>query len=275
MAIVLSLLSALAYGISDFLGGIFAKRSNAWSVATVGQASATVCASVAAFFVAGSPTGPDFVAGAIAGMGSGLGAAFLYRGLANAKMSIVAPISAVGSALLPVCFGLISGERPSPTVIAGIVLAFGAIALISLVKDADPAHRGGVLDGLLAGIGFGVLFIALGQISDDAGLSPLVLMYFTSTMAVIVVAAVSRAGFVPRARSDWSAAWLGPIGVAAVIAFYYATKHGLLSVTSVITALYPASTVLLAAVLLHERVTKWQGVGLALAAVAVSLVALG
>ena len=63
--------------------------------------------------------------------------------------------------------------------------------------------------------------------------------------------------------------------MAAVIAFYYATKHGLLSVTSVITALYPASTVLLAAVLLHERVTKWQGVGLALAAVAVSLVALG
>ena len=185
------------------------------------------------------------------------------------------PISAIGSALLPVVVGLALGERPSTLAVLGIVVAFPAIALISIVRDPDPSHRGGVLDGVLAGIGFGVLFIGLGQISDEAGLWPLTAMYLCSTVAVLVVAGMYRQDVLPRTRADWNATMLGPIGVAAVIAFYYATKHGLLSVVSVITALYPASTVLLAAILLKERVTAWQGLGLAFAVAAVTLVALG
>lgn len=275
MAVLLSLISALAYGVSDFLGGIFTKRSGPWRIATVGQASSTVCVGVMALLVAGSPTGVDFAWGALAGLGSGLGAAFLYRGLANAKMSVVAPISAVGSALLPVVIGLALGERPSGLALIGIVLAFPAIALISIVRDPDPAHRGGVLDGVLAGTGFGVLFVALGQMSPDAGLTPLAGMYLCSTLAVIAVAVVLREEFVPREPAHWRGALLGPIGVVAVVAFYEATHHGLLSVVSVIAALYPASTVLLAALLLKERVTAWQGLGLAFAVAAVTLVALG
>ncbi len=275
MAVLLSLISALSYGISDFLGGMLTKRSGPWRIATLGQASSTACVAAVALFIGGSPTGVDFAWGAVAGLGSGLGAAFLYRGLAGAKMSVVAPISAVGSALLPVVIGLALGERPSGPALLGIVLAFPAIALISIVRDPDPSHRGGVVDGVLAGAGFGILFVALGQMSEDAGLTPLAGMYLCSTISVVVVAACLHQEFLPRTGADWRGVLLGPIGVVAVVAFYEATKHGLLSVVSVIAALYPASTVLLAALLLKERITAWQGLGLALAAAAVTLVALG
>jgi len=275
VAVLLSLLSACAYGVSDFLGGIFARRSTAWQVATTGQASSTLCITLAALVVAGAPVGTDFAWGALAGTGSGLGAAFLYRGLAGATMSVVAPISAVGCALLPVLAGLALGERPTPTAAVGIVLAFPAIALISFVRDPDPGHRGGVLDGVLAGVGFGLMFIALGRTTDDAGLAPLALMYLCSTVSVVAVATLLRQRWRPRVAADWRGAVMGPIGVTAVIAFYLATKHGLLSIVAVITALYPASTVLLAAALLKERVAPWQSLGLVVAALAVGLVAWG
>lgn len=275
MAILLSLVSALAYGVSDFLGGIFAKRSTAWQVATLGQASSTVCVTIAGLFFVGDPVPVDFAWGALGGLGSGLGAAFLYRGLASAKMSVVAPISAVGCALLPVAVGLGLGERPGLLASLGIVLAFPAIALISLVRDPDPSHRGGVLDGVLAGAGFGLMFIALGQVSDEAGLGPMSVLYLCSTAAVILVATAGGNTWRPVTSTDWRGALLGPIGVTAAVAFYIASKHGLLSIVSVVTAMYPAATVLLAAILLKERVTQWQGLGLLFAVAAVTFVAWG
>jgi len=274
MAIVLSLLSALAYGVSDFLGGIFAKRSTPWQVAVVGQSSSAVCAVTATCVVGWHAGSSDLAAGAIAGLGGGAGVAFLYRGLATARMGVVAPLSAVGAALLPVVFGLITGERPSGLATAGIIAAFPAIVLISKVVDDDPAHRGGVVDGILAGLGFGVLFLFLGRASADSGLAPLAMSQLTSVLTVIAMAIALRQAWVPD-RTAVRAVVMGPLGASAQGAFLYATHHGLLSVVSVISSLYPASTVLLAAVLLRERIHRAQALGLALAALAVSLVALG
>ena len=275
MAIILSLVSALAYGVSDFLGGIFAKRAPAWQIAVVGQSSSGVFSVLAALVVGGSPTGRDLLFGALAGLGGGFGVAFLYRGLATARMSVVAPLSGVGTALIPVAVGLATGDRPSALALTGVVFAFPAIVLISRVSDDSPAHRSGVLDGILAGVGFGVLFTFLGQTGDDGGLYPLALSQLTSVGAVIVTAIVLRQSWMPRQRAAWNAAMMGPIGALAQGAFLYATQHGLLSVVSVISSLYPASTVLLAAIVLKERIQPWQGVGLALAAAAVALVAVG
>lgn len=273
MAIALSLLSALAYGISDFLGGIFAKRASPWQVAVVGQSSSAVCVLVATLFVHGSPAGVDLAYGSLAGLGGGFGVAFLYRGLSTARMGVVAPISAIGSALLPVVVGLVQGDRPSTLAVIGVVCAFPAIALISRVVDDNPAHRGGVVDGLLAGLGFGTLFVFLGQVGNDAGLMPLVMSQITSVGAVIVMATILRQVWLPRERAAWKAVAMGPLGASAQGAFLYATHHGLLSIVSVISSLYPASTVLLAAVILREKIHGWQGVGLVFAAVAVALVA--
>ncbi|MRJ75304.1 EamA family transporter [Aeromicrobium sp. SMF47] len=275
MAIVLSLVSALAYGVSDFLGGIFSKRASAWQIAVVGQSSSTVFSLAVALVVGGSPTGRDLLFGSLAGLGGGFGAAFLYRGLSSARMGVVAPISAIGAALIPVAVGLLTGDRPSGMALVGVVCAFPAIALISRVVDDDPAHRGGVLDGVLAGVGFGMLFVFLGQIGEDAGLLPLAASQGTSIVAVIVTATVLRQAWVPRDRAAWAAVSMGPLGATAQGAFIYATHHGLLSIVSVISSLYPASTVLLAAVLLRERIHRWQGMGLVFAALAVALVAAG
>ncbi len=275
MAIVLSLISALAYGISDFLGGIIAKRSSPWQVAVVGQTSSTFFSTIAALLIAGSPTSHDLAFGALAGVGGGLGVVFLYRGLSTSRMGVVAPLSAIGTALIPVAVGLITGDRPSTVALLGVVCAFPAIALISRVVDSDPSHRGGVTDGILAGIGFGLLFTCLGQVGNDAGLYPLALSQVTSVLSVVALATVMRQAWVPRERTAWRALIMGPLGATAQGSFLYATHHGLLSIVAVISSLYPASTVLLAAVLLRERIHGWQGVGLVFAVVAVVLVAAG
>ncbi|WP_332661797.1 DMT family transporter [Aeromicrobium sp.] len=275
MAIALSLLSALAYGVSDFLGGIFAKRSSAWQVAIVGQTSSGILSLLAAVIIAGSPTSTDLMYGSLAGLGGGFGVAFLYRGLATARMGVVAPISAIGTALIPVVVGLSTGDRPSVMAMLGVVFAFPAIVLISRVVDDNPAHKGGVIDGILAGVGFGLLFTFLGQIGDDAGLYPLALSQITSVLSVIITATALGHAWVPRGRKVWGALVMGPLGATAQGAFLYATHHGLLSIVSVISSLYPASTVLLASVLLREKIHGWQGVGLVFAAVAVALVAAG
>lgn len=275
MAIALSLLSALAYGISDFLGGIFAKRATPWQVAVVGQSSSAVCAVAATSVLGWHASGDAVASAAIAGLGGGVGCVFLYRGLSTARMAVVAPLSAVGAALLPVAIGLGFGERPTLLAVLGIVAAFPAIAMISRVEDDDPSHRGGVVDGVMAGLGFGVLFVFLGRAGDDAGLAPLAVSQLTSVVAIVAIATVLRAEWIPRDRFAWRAAVMGPLGASAQGAFLYATHHGLLSIVSVITSLYPAATVLLAAVVLRERILRLQAVGLALAAIAVTLVASG
>jgi drug/metabolite transporter (DMT)-like permease len=275
VAIVLSLVSALAYGISDFLGGIIAKRASPWQVAVVGQSSSGFFALIVAFFVGGTTTGSDWMFAVLAGLGGGFGVAFLYRGLASARMGVVAPLSAVFTALIPVVVGLATGDRPSMLAVLGVVCAFPAIVLISRVADDNPAHHGGVVDGILAGVGFGLLFTFLGQIDGDAGLYPLVVSQFASVIGVIVTATMLREAWLPRERAPWNAVVMGPLGATAQGAFMYATHHGLLSIVSVIASLYPASTVLLAAILLREKIHGWQGIGLVFAALAVGLVAAG
>ena len=275
LAIWLALFSAAMYGISDFFGGIFAKTISPWRVAAYGQLSSGIVVAVAAGFVAGAATLQDHLWAIAAGLGGGVGAAFLYRGLANAKMNVVAPISGVGSALLPGAVGFALGDRPAMIATIGIVVAFPAIWLVSLVEDNKPAHKGGVMDGVLAGLGFGLLLVAMAQIDADAGLWPVLSMYVASATVVAVVALVLGHGLKPQSASDLKPLVMGFIGAPALLAFYFASHHGLLSVVSVITSLYPAGTVILAAIFLRERVRSVQGVGLFLAALAVTFVAVG
>lgn len=279
VVVLLALGSAVAYGLSDFIGGILARRSRVWPVAVVAQLAATAGCSVAALLYTGEPTTPDWVWGAVAGVGSGIGAVFLYRGLASGRMSVVAPLSAVAAALLPVAAGLISGERPSLVTWLGVVCAFPAIWLVSRAADPAPgddrAHHAGVADGLLAGLGFGALFAALGQVEDGGGLGPLALAQATSVVAIIALATGLRQPWFPRYRGEAAASIAGLLGALATSLFLLATQSGLLTVAAVLSSLYPASTVLLAALVLHERIRRSQGFGLLLAGTAVALVAAG
>jgi drug/metabolite transporter (DMT)-like permease len=286
VVVLLALGSALAYGLSDFAGGLLARRISPWAVAVVAQSAATVLTFLLALAVAGEPTTSHWVWSALAGVGSGAGAAFLYRGLGAGRMGVVAPISAVGAALLPVVFGVALGERPSMLTWLGVLCAGPAIWLVSRVDTGerrdhtDSTDRAaptpsGVVDGVLAGIGFGLLFTALGQVPEDAGLGPLTLTQGVSVLATILLAVALRTPWVPRGRVSLLGVVPGVLGTAATVLFLLATQTGLLTVAAVVTSLYPALTVLLAALVLRERIGHTQGVGLGLAAACVALVAAG
>lgn len=273
MAVLLSLAAALGYGLSDFVGGLASRRTSAWPVAFVGTLAAFASTLLLLVVTDGSPTRADLAFGALAGVGSGTGGAFLYRGLAAGRMGVVAPISAVGAALLPVCVGLTTGERPAALVWLGIAAAVPGIWLVSREPGGSGDLAAGIVDGVLAGLGFGLLFAAMGQVPESAGFGPLAVAQGVGVVAVAVTATVLRARWVPDDRSQAWGALAGLLATAAVVAFLLATQTGLLTVASVVTSLYPAITIGLAAIVLRERIHGSQGVGLLLCGIAVGLVA--
>ena len=286
MSVLLSLFAALSYGLADFNGGIASKRAGAWAVALVCQLAGGTVVVIVALADGGSPGAGDFAWALLAGVGNGFGTAFLYRGLASGRMGVVAPVSGVGAVVLPVTVGILTGERPETTVWTGLVLALPAIWLVSRepltpmelpIAGSSGARSGGsgIVDGVLAGLGFGVLFAALAQIPRDAGFMPLALNQFIAAVGIVLVALALRQDWVPRTRWALGGILSGALGSLATGLFLVATQHGYLSVAAVITSLYPAFTVLLAASVLRERVHATQGVGLALCLASVVLVASG
>lgn len=273
MAVLLALAASLAYGLSDFVGGLASRRTSAWPVAFVGALAALVGAVVLTLVTGGSPTRADLWWGALAGVGSGAGGAFLYRGLAAGRMGVVAPISAVGAALLPVCVGVATGERPELLVWLGIAAAVPGIWLVSREPGSSGELAAGIVDGVLAGLGFGLLFAAMGQVPEAAGFGPLALAQAVGVVGVAATASVLRGRWIPWHPSQaWGAA-AGLLATAAAASFLLATQTGLLTIASVVTSLYPAVTIALAAALLRERIHGAQGLGLALCGLAVGLVA--
>jgi uncharacterized membrane protein len=290
VAVLLALFSAAGYGLSDFVGGLLSRMGSAWPVAVAGQISATFCTSLLAFLVPGHPNAHHFAWAALAGLGVGTGSGFLYRGLASGRMGAVAPVSAVGAGLVPVLAGIATGERLSWIVVMGVIAALPGIWMVSTIPAAGkplpaasrpqvPGGRvllsPGFADGVAAGLGFGILFVALGQIPRSAGLWPLATCQAISVVVLISAAMVFRAPWRPRDRASGLAVLTGPLGTLATGAFLLSTQHGYLSIAGILASLYPAGTVLLAMVILKERVHTLQGIGLGLCTIAVVCVAAG
>lgn len=275
MVVLLSLAAAVAYGLSDFVGGLASRRTSAWPVAFVGTLAALAGALVLTLLTPGEPTPTDLAWGALAGVGTGAGTAFLYRGLAGGRMGVVAPISAVGAALLPVCVGVATGERPALLVWLGIAAAVPGIWLVSREPGGAGDLAAGILDGVLAGLGFGLLFAAMGQVPEEAGFAPLAVAQAVGAVCVAATASVIGGRWMPYARSQAWGVVAGLLATVAVVAFLLATQTGLLSIAAVVTSLYPAITIALAAAVLRERIHASQGLGLVLCGLAVGLVAAG
>ncbi len=278
MAVLLALAGAIAYGLSDFVGGVASRRTSVWPVAMTACLGATLGTVVLAVAVPGDPSMADVAWGLLAGVGSGTGTAFLYRGFARGRMGVVAPVSAVGAALLPAALGIATGERPSAIVLVGMLVALPGIWMVSREPASDEARANsaeGLLDGVLAGLGFGLLFAALGQVPEDSGFGPVLATQVVSLAAVAVAALALGGDPLPRRRGDWWGLAAGVLATVAVVGFLLARQQGLLSVAAVLTSLYPAATVLLATLVLHEKLHRGQSVGLALCAGAVVCVALG
>lgn len=277
MTVALALVAAGFYGLSDFLGGVVSRRTSVWAVGLLACVGATAGSVVIALVTDGDPTRAHVIWGLVAGIGSGAGTAFLYRGLSSGRMGVVAPVSAVGAVLVPLVAGLVGGERPAMVGWLGIVLALPGIWFVSRedgTLGAAAQRNSGLADGVLAGLGFGLLFAALGQVPEEAGYWPLVGTQVVSVLAMTVAAIVLGGNPIPRKRIDLWGLVAGLLASLAVLFFLLATSHGLLSVAAVITSLYPAFTVLLAILVLREHVHRPQAVGLVLCAASVVFVSL-
>ncbi|HJU65520.1 MAG TPA: EamA family transporter, partial [Gemmatimonadaceae bacterium] len=155
MVLILSLCAAAAYGLSDFVGGVVTRRASVWAVAATSQTVASILAVILATIIPGDPVAADLWWGALAGIGSGAGNVLIYHGLARGRMAVVAPLSAVTSAVVPLLVGILTGDRPGMLSAVGIALALPAIWLVSTSGTwTIDAARTDVLNGLAAGMGF-------------------------------------------------------------------------------------------------------------------------
>lgn len=222
------------------------------------------------------PTRPDFVAALLAFAGGavgGLGLIAFYRAMALSLIGVVAPITAVVAAALPTAAGVMTGDRLHAGQFAGIVVGLVAIALINGVgRPSTAGARAAVGLAILAGVGFGLFFI-LYHAASIAGVTAFVSGRFGSASAALCFSLLSRVSPIPP-RSAWKLIALGgTLDGSGVVLYLYATLHGLLSLSALLTSFYPAFTVLSARLFIHERMAPIQAVGAGLALVAIALIA--
>jgi len=276
VTVLLALGAAIFYGTGDFLGGSASRRAAPLAVLLVSTPIGLVVLLAVAFAVPGTPTWMALAWGALAGLAGGIGLPLLYAALAAGPMSVVAPVSALTSAVIPIGYALAIGERLGAAVYVGIVLCLAAIAMVSLEKSDERgrvrAGRGALL-AFAAGVGFGLFFVLVRHADPASGMWPLV----GSRAAAVVVAAVAVLVLGIRLSRDRGVLWLAiPAGLFDALgnlAYLLASRAGMLSLAAVITSLYPAVTVLLARLVYSERLRRIQGLGLLVAGVGIVLLA--
>ena len=276
IGLVLALTSALAYGAGDFVGGTGSRRHSPWRLVLVGQLSGAVLMVACDVLMPATPRPSDFLWALLAGAGSGAGSMFLFRGLSRGRMGLVAPVSAVGAAAFPVLVGVALGERPTAYAWLGVLVALPGIWLVSRQSTSPAAGARGVLvDGAAAGAGFGLLFVALGQLSSTAGFLPLAANQLFGLAVTIGVAASLKQEWLPsRAAVGWGGA-SGVLGATGTLAFLASTRFTDLGMAAVLASLYPAVTALLASAVLGERLGNGQRLGIGVCTLAVAALAIG
>jgi drug/metabolite transporter (DMT)-like permease len=283
---LLALGSAALYGAADFIGGLTTRRSSAMPVVLLSQAAGLILlALILPLLPHASPSRPDLLWGAAAGLTGGIGVVLLYRALAIGTMAVVAPTTAVSAVVIPVAVSVLLGERPSALAVAGIVLAIVSVVLVSSEQTAAVAEtHGPALDrklpagvgvALAAGIAIGFFFLSLAQTKPGAALWPMFVARIVSvTLFGVLVIAGKRSLRLPAGIAVLSVT-AGIIDVLANALYLLATWSGPLSIVVTLSSLYPASTVLLARVVLRERLNVLQIVGVCCALAAVVLIVRG
>ncbi|MCJ7726720.1 MAG: EamA family transporter [Acidimicrobiia bacterium] len=281
MAVFLAILSAAAFGGADFVGGLASRRASAISVVVTGHLMGlAVVVAVAPWFGSAGVGIADFLWGAAAGASGALGLTLLYHALATTRFSVAAPAAALLGAAVPVVFGLAIGERPSAAAWIGIAIALPAILLISGLRNDGSAlaatTRRAVWLGSAAGVLFGLWGVFISRTADTSGAWPLVGARLASLLTMAAVAVVMARPLLATGKAMRISLAVGAADMAANMLLLAALHEpGLVSLVLLISALYPAGTVLLARVVLHERMSRTQVVGLLLAGIGIGLIAAG
>jgi uncharacterized membrane protein len=280
MASLLALLSAVLYGAADFLGGIATRRATMLAAVFVTQAAGLVLILVLLPLLPDATVTPaDLAYGALAGLTGGIGVALLYLALAIGPMSVVAPVTAVCAVIVPLVIGVLLGERPSIPAALGVGVAILSIALLSQSNDSReaggdkaPVLGRGVRVALASGVAIGGFLAALAQTGAEAGLWPLVA---SRSISVVLFGGLAvgtgRPAGVPRAALPAALA-CGTLDMAANALYLVAVRQGQLGLIATLASLYPASTVLLARLVLGERLGRWQQAGVVGAILAIVLI---
>lgn len=265
---------------SDFAGGLAARRVPALRVVLVSYPVAMVLLGVLAVGV-GGPILPGAIGwGSACGIALALGGWWFYAALGSGPISVVSPLSALLTAGVPVAVGLAQGERPSLVAAAGIVLALVAVVLVSRQatdEDVKP-HRFTAKVAWLtvgAGVAFGLNFVFIDKVPAASGLWPLLFARLAAAVLVITVAAAARDLRLPRGRTMKLALAAALLDAGGNIAMLLALRSSPLSLASVLISLFPVVTVVLAIAVLRERTHRWQVVGMVLAAMSVAMIAGG
>lgn len=262
------------------MGGVAARRTAAIRVVLVSYPIAMVLLAAISLAVGGEISSPAVVWGVLCGISQGLGVWWFYAALGSGPISVVSPLTSVLVAALPVGVGLTLGERPGPIAAVGVVVALIAVVLVSREatdEDVRPHRFTKKVAWLTVGAGaaFGLNFVLIDQAPVEARLWPLVFARVAATVLVIGIAAAGRQLRVPSGVPLRLALLAGVLDTGANVAMLLALQASLLSLAGVLMSLYPAATVLLAIVVLRERVTRWQAGGMVLALAAVAMIAGG
>ena len=277
MPIALAFACAVVYGIADYCGGRSTRTAPSLAVGMFGQIASLLLGVVAVLLLGTTvPAWHELAWGGIAGLASAVALTSFYHALSHGSMTVVAPITAVTSAVLPVAFGLVRGERPAPVAYVGMVLAVAAVALVSGAVGArhTVTRPSTIAFALVGGFGFAVIFIALGETASSSGIWPLVSSRVVSVVVISTVVLATHTAVRGHGRIWRLAALAGVLDMSANFLYLEAVRRGLLSIVVVVVALYPVSTVCLAFGLDRERVSRSQAVGMAMAVGALVLVSI-
>ncbi len=270
--IVFGLAASLSWGTGDFSGGLASRRTHVFTVILgVDVVGMVLLPILALLWGEALPSWKDALWGASAGLVGTLGLTSFYRALAVGRMGINAPITAVLAASLPVIYSAFTLGLPRPLQLAGFALALLSVALVSRPERLAGRPTGLGL-ALLAGLGFGGFFILIGQVSARAIFWPLVYARIVSLLFMLVFVRVRGEPMLPKKQGFPLILLAGALDVAGNVFFILAAHAGRLDVATILSSLYPAMTVLLAALILHERVSRLQATGILLALAAILLI---
>jgi drug/metabolite transporter (DMT)-like permease len=277
MVILYALMSAFTYGTADFLGGFSSRKNSTIATVAWAQGAGLVIVLIAVPLIGASKVELlDIFWGMAGGVSGALGVLFLFRGLSTGIASIVSPVAALSGAALPVLFGFLTGERPPLLTWLGVAMLLPAILLLSWERGEKNNHvLKSIRLGLISGVLFGGFFILISRTSEDSGMWPLVAARATTVPLFLMLARFRKTKIRLEPGTRRVTLLSGILDMGANVFYLLAARTGFLIIAVILSALYPAPTVVLQKIFLHEKLTALRISGLILSIAGAALIGVG